>query len=103
MFEEEAEEYETNAECVEIDDYGHKVYGSPHIEEAYQKGAEFGYNKANEWHKVADGDIPKNERWVCNQDGCYCYYDIDTEQWLDTEGTRTRTIEWCDMPTKESK
>lgn len=52
----------------------------------------------NEWHKVADGDIPKNERWVCNQDGCYCYYDIDTEQWLDIEGTRTRTIEWCDMP-----
>ena len=26
---------------------------------AFQKGAEFGYNKANEWHKVADGDLPK--------------------------------------------
>ena len=24
-----------------------------------RKGAEFGYNKASEWHKVADGDLPK--------------------------------------------
>ena len=27
--------------------------------EKWQNGAEFGYNKANEWHKVADGDLPK--------------------------------------------
>ena len=26
---------------------------------AFQKGAEFGYNKANEWHYVKDGDLPK--------------------------------------------
>ena len=32
------------------------------IEQAYQKGAEFGYDKANEWHKVADGDYPPCER-----------------------------------------
>lgn len=31
------------------------------IKQAYQKGAEFGYNKANEWHFVKDGDIPKDE------------------------------------------
>lgn len=49
MFEKEAEEYEEKAECVEVDDYGHKVYSSSDIEQAYQKGAEFGYNKANEW------------------------------------------------------
>ena len=24
-----------------------------------KKGAEFGYNKANEWHYVKDGDLPK--------------------------------------------
>ena len=25
--------------------------------------AEFGYNKANEWHYVKDGDLPKDEDW----------------------------------------
>ena len=29
------------------------------VEGAFQKGAEFGYNKANEWHYVEDGDLPK--------------------------------------------
>ena len=28
---------------------------------AYKDGAEFGYNKANEWHYVKDGDLPKSE------------------------------------------
>jgi hypothetical protein len=36
--EELAEEYEEKAECVEIDDYGHKVYGSIQIEEAFLVG-----------------------------------------------------------------
>ena len=32
---------------------------------AFKDGAEFGYNKANEWHKVADGgDLPKNNTAV---------------------------------------
>lgn len=30
-----AKEYEENAEYIEIDDYGHKVYGSLDLEEAY--------------------------------------------------------------------
>ena len=28
-------------------------------EEGFKDGAEFGYNKANEWHYVKDGDLPK--------------------------------------------
>ena len=28
-------------------------------EEGFKDGAEFGYNKANEWHYVKDGDFPK--------------------------------------------
>jgi len=28
--------------------------------DGFQKGAEFGYNKANEWHYVKDGDLPKD-------------------------------------------
>lgn len=29
--------------------------------DGFKDGAEFGYNKANEWHFVKDGDIPKDE------------------------------------------
>lgn len=29
--------------------------------DGFQKGAEFGYNKANEWHYVKDGDFPKEK------------------------------------------
>ena len=31
---------------------------------AFQKGAEFGYNKANEWHYVKDGDLPKENEYI---------------------------------------
>ena len=27
--------------------------------QGFKDGAEFGYNKANEWHYVKDGDLPK--------------------------------------------
>lgn len=31
------------------------------IDETFKDGAEFGYNKANEWHYVKDGDLPNTE------------------------------------------
>ena len=58
--------------------------------------------KANEWHKVTE-KLPEHENLVCNQDGEPCWYDSETDQWLDIEGTRTKTTEWCDMPHKESE
>lgn len=59
MFEKEAEEferrkhyrYEDNEYCGDIADG---------IIQAYQQGAEFGYNKANEWHYVKDELPPLN-------------------------------------------
>ena len=33
------------------------------VEGAFQKGAEFGYNKANEWHYVKD-KLPEKEKYV---------------------------------------
>ena len=39
---ERAQEYEKNAECIEIDDYGHKVYGYLEIEQAWLAGFEAG-------------------------------------------------------------
>ena len=33
---------------------------------AYKDGVEFGYNKANEWHYVKEGDLPKdNDEKLC--------------------------------------
>lgn len=37
----------------------------------FEQGAEFGYSKANEWHFVKDGDLPKDEeyKWCVSQRG----------------------------------
>ena len=56
MFEKEAEEWvENNLHSTEED-----------YIKAFKDGAEFGYNKANEWHYVKDGDLPKdNNEKLC--------------------------------------
>ena len=74
MFEKEAEEYLGNfadcANCKErwsvcadsLDEYclaNGCCYATPKEQDIYIAGAEFGYNKANEWHYVKDGDLPK--------------------------------------------
>ena len=38
----------------------------------WQKGAEFGYNKANEWHYVKDGDLPPKTVLVLIK-ACGCF------------------------------
>ena len=59
MFEKEAKEYRShNTNYYDWDDFS--VDDGEAIKEAFQKGAEFGYNKANEWHYVKDGDLPKD-------------------------------------------
>ena len=57
MFEKEAEEriteqYGTSGEYITR-------------QRIWQDGAEFGYNKANEWHFVKDGDLPKKIGQKC--------------------------------------
>ena len=49
-------------------------------EQSYQKGAEFGYTKANEWHFVKDGIMPEENQWVLVYDGSYtvCNYHSNT-------------------------
>ena len=51
MFEKEAEEYTENPESAWKQ--GMTCVGS--VRQAFKDGAEFGYNKANEWHYVKDG------------------------------------------------
>ena len=44
-------------------------------EEGFKDGAEFGYNKANEWHYVKDGDLPKGDMYLVirlnDENTCY--------------------------------
>ena len=51
MFEKEAEEYGNSFEWTNDD----KVID--YSKQGFQEGAEFGYNKANEWHYVKDGKL----------------------------------------------
>lgn len=41
--------------------YSTKEFHGKKAIEAFLAGAEFGYNKANEWHFVKDGDLPNTE------------------------------------------
>lgn len=56
MFEKEAKEYAKDCEKEFYTSYGACLH-------SFKDGAEFGYNKANEWHFVKDGDLPKDEEW----------------------------------------
>ena len=53
-------------ECISsLQDYeGNYMDISERIIKAFKDGAEFGYNKANEWHYVKDGDLPKEDMTV---------------------------------------
>ena len=62
MFEKEAEEY-VGKIWHDVNNWGGKepeerFYNEIKFKQAYLAGAEFGYNKANEWHFVKDG-LPK--------------------------------------------
>ena len=58
MFEKEAEEYVRKIRHDVINWGGtnpeERFYNEIKFKQAYQQGAEFGYNKANEWHFVKD-------------------------------------------------
>ena len=62
MFEKEAEEYGLE-NYRNYDDYPYVLTDEKAITKAFKDGAEFGYNKANEWHYVKDGK-PKDNEYV---------------------------------------
>lgn len=68
MFEKEAEEYVRKIRHDVINWGGtepeERFYNEIKFRQAYLAGAEFGYNKAHEWHYVKDGDLPKNNTVV---------------------------------------
>ena len=111
MFEKEAIIYAFEAtigiECLNnlVEDYTYEDLTDEQQEKAYdfKEGAEFGYNKANEWHYVKDGDLPEENQWVLVYDGSYtvCNYHSNTPiKWLDNyenEVSESTIIAWREI------
>ena len=60
MFEKEAEEYQTEKRK-SFNEHEQLCWGD--VYKDWKNGAEFGYNKANEWHYVKDG-LPQYNEYV---------------------------------------
>ena len=99
MFEKEAEEYaiENHETCL-YDDLPY-TNDSKAIEQAFEEGAEFGYNKANEWHFVKDGEYPthSNRVLVFTDEGVgFGIYGLDNKKWY-TYDTGFDVIAWKEI------
>lgn len=72
MFEKDAEEYVRKIRHDVINWGGtepeERFYNEIKFKQAYLAGAEFGYNKANEWHYPSKGEYPKEGENIL----CYC-------------------------------
>jgi len=102
MFEKEAEEYGIASRefCADVDD-------SDLIAEAYKDGAEFGYNKANEWHYPSKGEYPKNDNDIL------CQIDFETSEvgyfndmfcnFFTIDGKELNVIAWKEIVLPELK
>ena len=111
--------FEKEAEAYAIENWEYYEEGkndSKALKRAYQQGAEFGYNKAfveadknlkaivtdfnkaSEWHKVADGDLPKDTRFVWTNVGAGCH---DGDGWHDDFGRLDGVIAWCEPKFEE--
>ena len=82
------------------------VEGMPHfyqysLEKMWQEGAEFGYNKANEWHFVKDGDLPKHEVNVLVLYNVQCidiaHYNYDYKEWHFIDSIVRDVIAWKEI------
>ena len=54
----------------------------------------------NKWHKVADGDLPKDARYVWTNVGAG-YYDSSDHCWRDDFGRLQNVIAWCEPKFEE--
>ena len=64
--------------------YHSSVQGYKSLIKSYQAEAEFGYNKANEWHYLKDGKYPEhsNRVLVFTDEGVgFGIYGLDNKKW----------------------
>ena len=64
MFEEEAKKWVKENTRIEYSASFGEFPIAPSATKSFTAGAEFGYNKANEWHYVKDGDLPKENEYI---------------------------------------
>ena len=108
MFEKEAEEYATRECCMTCNNINHFCKEKCECWTFAKKGAEFGYNKANEWHKVSDGgDLPKNNTAVLvilknKRMKISIFMENKFTIWNNDYDAYTKlydVIAWCEIPT----
>ena len=126
MFEKEAEEYKllhTHYEVAKREngaEYAKRVENVT-IQEAFREGAEFGYNKANEWHNLQKNpvDLPLESEFLKNEPDNHRYewfivatvgksrralYSFSKKKWfINYEEMKIGTsyfepIAWCEFP-----
>ena len=106
MFDKEAEEYATREGCTTCRNINHFCKEKCECWTFTKKGAEFGYNKANEWHFVKDGEYPthSNRVLVFTDEGVgFGIYGLDNKKWY-TYDTGFDVIAWKEIvPPKESE
>ena len=112
MFEKEAEEYVRKIHHDVINWDGaepeERFYNEIKFKQAYLAGAELGYTKANEWHKVSDGgDLPKNNTAVLvilknKRVKISTFMENKFTIWNNDYDAYTKlydVIAWCEIPT----
>ena len=101
MFEKELEEYKNQPK------WKGKIFMRDE-ETCFKNGVEFGYNTANEWHYVKDGDLPRqyghtcfsvevlanNKKWV--------YYEFGSGKWF-CGNKEVKVIAWKEIVLPELK
>ena len=98
MFETEAEEYTENPKSAWKQ--GMTCVGS--VRQAFKDGAEFGYNKANEWHYLKDGKYPKENQLVMVYRVNPLGANIAITNWYDSYKD-TKVIAWKEIVLPELK
>ena len=107
MFEKEAEEIEKEAIKWVKDVFPNDEFKQSGISRALVEFAEFGYNKANEWHFVKDGDLPRQYEHTCfsidvlANNKKWVYYDFSSSKWF-CGNKEVNVIAWKEItPPKE--
>ena len=99
MFKKEAEEIEKEAIKWVKDVFPNDEFKQSGISRALVEFAEFGYNKANEWQFVKDGECPthSNRVLVFTDEGVgFGIYGLDNKKWY-TYDTGFDVIAWKEI------
>lgn len=103
MFEKEAEDYQIKKHHKRL--FGSKPVVMQELNNTFKDGAEYGYNKASEWHYVKDGDLPTKkleEKQLLirirnyTEDYIFAYYMLD--RYYSKHGKRFYSDIDCDIP-----